>query len=254
MRPSSPRSRSAPSSSIWNTAWCASASSQGHPRIDGRDTKTVRRDQYPHRRARANARLGAVHPRRDAGAGRHHAGHRPRCADHRRPHRRAQRAVHAALQLPAVQRRRDRHDGLAEAARDRPRQPGQARRQGGHAGSREIPVCDSRGLGNPRVERLELHGFGLRHQPRAHGCGRADQGAGGRRGDGPGQGRRALPGAHRHPRRRGSPRRHGFQGGRHQRRHHRAADGHQDHEHHARDHEGRAGSGARRAGCTFSAR
>ena len=33
----------ATNSSIWNIGWCASASCEGHPRIDGRDTKTVRR-------------------------------------------------------------------------------------------------------------------------------------------------------------------------------------------------------------------
>ena len=56
----------------------------GQPRIDGRDTKTVRPINDPHRRAGAHARLGAVHARRDAGAGGHHARHRPRRADHRR--------------------------------------------------------------------------------------------------------------------------------------------------------------------------
>jgi hypothetical protein len=57
------------------------------------------------------------------------------------------------------------------------------------------------------------------------------------------EGRRPFPGAHRHPRRRRSPRRHGLQGGRHRRRRHRAADGHQDRGHHQRDHEGGAGAG-----------
>ena len=38
-------------------------------RIDGRDTKTVRQIVVRSRRAAARARLGAVHPRRDAGAG-----------------------------------------------------------------------------------------------------------------------------------------------------------------------------------------
>jgi polyribonucleotide nucleotidyltransferase len=41
-----------------------------------------------------------------------------------------------------------------------------------------------------------------------------------------------------HPGRRGSSRRHGLQGRRHRGRHHLAADGHQDHRHHRRDHEG----------------
>ena len=55
----------------------------GEPRIDGRDMKTVRPIYDPHRRAAAYARLGAVHSRRDAGAGRDDARHRPRRADHR---------------------------------------------------------------------------------------------------------------------------------------------------------------------------
>ena len=57
-----------------------------------------------------------------------------RRADHRRARGRAPRAVHAPLQLPAVLGRRDRHDGLAEAPRDRPRQPGAPRRAGRDAG------------------------------------------------------------------------------------------------------------------------
>jgi polyribonucleotide nucleotidyltransferase len=52
-------------------------------RIDGRDTKTVRRSSRS-RRPAAHPRLGAVHPRRNAGAGRRHARHRRRRADHRR--------------------------------------------------------------------------------------------------------------------------------------------------------------------------
>ena len=60
----------------------------GEPRIDGRDTRTVRADRDPQRRAAARPRLGAVHARRDAGAGRRHAGHRARRAAHRRAGRR----------------------------------------------------------------------------------------------------------------------------------------------------------------------
>ena len=44
------------------------------------------------------------------------------------PRGRAPRAVHAALQLPAVLGGRDRHDGVAQAPRNRPRQPGAPRR------------------------------------------------------------------------------------------------------------------------------
>ena len=63
-----------------------------------------------------------------------------------------------------------------------------------------------------------------------------------------------LQGAHRHPRRRGSPRRHGLQGGRHQGRRHRAADGHQGRGRDAGDHA--ASRSPRRApgACTSSAR
>ena len=60
---------------------------------------------------------------------------------------------------------------------------------------------------------------------------------------GPHPRRQALCRAVRHPRRRGSSRRHGLQGGRHRRGRHLAADGHQDRRHHRRDHEGRARSG-----------
>ena len=68
-------------------------------------------------------------------------------------------------------------------------------------------------------------------------------------GDGPGHGRRERqvrdPLRHR---RRGRPlRRHGLQGRRHGRRHHRAADGHQGLRHHHGDHAQGARAGARRA-------
>ena len=54
-----------------------------------------------------------------------------------------------------------------------------------------------------------------------------------------------LQGADRHPRRRGSPRRHGFQGRGHQGRRHGVADGHQGRGRDAGDHACRARSGAR---------
>ncbi len=57
--------------------------------------------------------------------------------------------------------------------------------------------------------------------------------AGRRHRDGPDQGGRRLHRALRHRRRRGPPRRHGLQGRRHVRGHHRPPDGHQDHGRHA---------------------
>ena len=77
----------------------------GEPRIDGRNATTVRPITVEGRRAAAYPRLGAVHPRRDPGAGGHDARHRPRRADHRRARRRTPRAVHVPLQLPSVLRR-----------------------------------------------------------------------------------------------------------------------------------------------------
>ncbi len=58
-------------------------------------------------RAAPHARLGVVHPRRDAGSGYGYARHQGRRTAHRdvRPYRNLQ-ALHVALQLPAVQRRR----------------------------------------------------------------------------------------------------------------------------------------------------
>ena len=53
---------------------------------------------------------------------------------------------------------------------------------------RRVPVHDPRGVGHPRVERLELDGLGLRLVAVADGRRRADQGAGGRSGDGAHQG------------------------------------------------------------------
>ena len=133
--------------------------------------------------------------------------------------------------------------GTPEAARDRPRPPRQARAGRGAAGPRRVPVLDARRLGDHRVERLVVDGLGVRRLPGADGRRRAAEGARRRHRDGPDQGRQPLRRADRHPRRRGSPRRHGLQGRRHDDRHHRAADGHQDPGHHQGDHAGRAGAG-----------
>ena len=65
--------------------------------------------------------------------------------------------------------------------------------------------------------------------------------------DGPDQGGRRLHRPDRHRRRRGPPRRHGLQGRRHRARHHRAADGHQDHRRHVRHPARRARPGQRGA-------
>ena len=100
---------------------------------------------------------------------------------------------------------------------------------GDGAVDRGVPVHDSRRVGHPRVQRLVVDGVGLRLVAVADGRGRAAQAAGRGHRDGAHQGGRRVRRAHRHRRRRGSPRRHGLQGRRHVGGHHRPADGHQDH-------------------------
>ena len=172
----------------------------GEPRIDGRDTRTVRADRDPQRRAAAHPRLGAVHPRRDAGAGGGHAGHRARRAAHRRAGRRVHRQLHAALQHAALRHRRGRPLRQPEAPRDRPRPPGQARAAGRAAEEGRLPVHDARGQRDHRIERLVVDGLGVRRLPGADGRRRADEGPRGRHRHGPDQGRQPLRRADRHPR------------------------------------------------------
>ena len=78
--------------------------------------------------------------------------------------------------------------------------------------------------------------------------------AGGRRGHGPGEGGRQVRDPLRHRRRRGPLRRHGLQGRRHPRGHHRPADGHQDRRHHRRRSWRRRWSRRAAAACTSSTR
>ena len=96
------------------------------------------------------------------------------------------------------------------------------------------------------IERLVVDGDGVRHLARADGRRRAAQAGDRRHRHGPHPRGQALRRAVRHPRRRGSSRRHGLQGGRHRGGRHRAADGHQDRRHHRRDHEGGAEPGQER--------
>jgi len=163
----------------------------GQPRIDGRDTKTVRA---------INIRTGVL--ARTHGSALFTRGETQalvvttlgtgRDAQIIDGLMGEERTVHAALQFSSLQRRRDRHDGIAEASRNRPRQPGEARRESSHARRRQVSICHSCRVRNSRVQRLELHGFGVRHQPRADGRRCADQGAGRGRCNGVGQGRRSL--------------------------------------------------------------
>ncbi len=87
-------------------------------------------------------------------------------------------------------------------ARHRARQPGGACAAPGPAEPRRVPVRHPPRVRGGRRQRLDVHGLDLRLDPRPDGRGRADLGAGGRRGDGPRarRGDRQLRGPHRHPR------------------------------------------------------
>ena len=129
------------------------------PTAHPRRRATHRRPRHAHRpadrrrggAAAAGARQRAVHPRRDAGAGRHHARHRPGRTDRRRARRRVPRALHAALQLPAVLGRRGRPLRLYRPARGRPRQARLAGDPSADAGQGRLPLHHPRRLGDHRV-------------------------------------------------------------------------------------------------------
>ena len=152
------------------------------------------------------------------------------------------------LQLPAVLGGRGRLHARPEAPRHRPRRARRAR-----AGA-DDPVA--RRTSRTRSASSRTSSSPTARRSMASVCGSSlslmDAGvpikrAGRRHRDGPDQGGRRLRRAHRHRRRRGPPRRHGLQGRRHRERHHRAADGHQDHGRHVRHpaRRARAGQGGR---------
>ena len=78
-------------------------------------------------RAAAHARVGDLHPRRNPGAGDHHAGHRRRHAAAGGLRGRSQEALHAALQLSAVLGGRSCVPARSRPPRDRARRAGRAR-------------------------------------------------------------------------------------------------------------------------------
>ncbi len=203
------------------------------------------------RRAPPHPRLGAVHPRRDAGAGHGDARHQPRRPGDRGVRGGERPEVPAALQLPPLLGRRGQVPARPRPARDRPRRAGPARAAPRAAARGRVPVHHPPGLRHPGVERLLVDGDDLRRLARPVRRRRAAARPGRGSRDGPDQGgERQLRGALRH-RRPGRPlRRHGLQGRRHPPGHHRAPDGHQDHRRHARDHAGRRWSRPRPAACT----
>jgi polyribonucleotide nucleotidyltransferase len=99
----------------------------GQPRIDGRDTRTVRPIEIRNRRAAAHPRLALFTRGETQALGRDHAGHRARCTAHRCAERRVRRPLHDALQHASLCHRRSGPHGQHQAPRNRPRPPGQAR-------------------------------------------------------------------------------------------------------------------------------
>ena len=122
-----PSSRSPACSRSSKPRSCAGTSSIPASASTAATCKTVRPDRGRGRRAAARPRLGAVHPRRDPGAGDRDARHRRGRAVDRRAAGDLQGDVPAALQLPAVLGRRDRPHGRPAPPRDRPRQARLAR-------------------------------------------------------------------------------------------------------------------------------
>ena len=107
-----------------------------------------------------------------------------------------------------------------------------------------VPVHVASSQRHSRVERIELDGYGLRRDAGLDGCGGSDGNTHRGNRHGSGEGRRRLRDPDRH-RRRGRPlRRHGLQGGRIPKGHHRPADGHQGPECVGGTDEGSAGTGA----------
>ena len=138
-------------------------------------------------------------------------------------------ALHAPLQLPALQHGRGRAL-RGPAAANRPRRAGRARAAGRCCPPRTssptrcalVARC-SRRTARPRWRSvcggsLALMDAGVPIKAPVAGIAMGLITAG----------RRRTPGADRHPGHRGPPGRHGLQGGRHRRGHHRPADGHQD--------------------------
>ena len=235
--------------------------SEARPQSDPVRRAAHRRPRYAHRatdfdsqqRTAAYTRLGAVHSRRNPGAGSGDVGYRARRADHRCAARRISRTLHAPLQHAALRDRRNRPRRHAEAARSRARSPGEACAGGGAAVGRRVCLLDARRVRNHRVQRQFVDGVGMRRQPCADGRRRAAESARRRHRDGPDQGRQPLRRPDRHSRRRGSPRRHGFQGRGNRSRCHCAADGHQDPGHHQGHHGASHCRRRAKAACIFSA-
>ena len=166
------------------------------PEEDRRRQAPPRRSWYggdpaDHDRGRdlsAHARLGALHARADADPHALHARDGEGAAADRRPLHGAGAPLHPPLQLPALLGRGDGLHARPEAARHRPRGARAAGPRGGHPVDGGVPVHDSPGLGDARVERLVVDGIRLRLDDVPDARRRPDRGARLRDRDGPREG------------------------------------------------------------------
>ena len=92
--------------------------------------------------------------------------------------------LHAPLQLPAVLHGRGQTSSWTEPARGRAWSAGRTRPRAGHPRGRVVPLHPARRLRSAGLQRILLDGLRLRLDAGVDGCGRADQGSGGGRGDG----------------------------------------------------------------------
>ena len=107
-------------------------------------------------------RLGALPARRDPGPQRDDAGHAPHEPAARHHHPGRPQALHAPLQLPALLHRRDRLHARPQASGDRPRPAGRAGPAARRAQRRGVPLHAAPGLRRARLQRVDVHGVGLR--------------------------------------------------------------------------------------------
>jgi polyribonucleotide nucleotidyltransferase len=143
-------------------------------RIDGRGLEDGAPDRGGSRRSAAHPRLGAVHPRRDAGdlvVATLGTGDDEQFIDALEGMYKETFLLH--YNFPPYLGGRDRPHGLARPPRNRPRQARLARGASDAADQARFPLHAARRLGDHRVERLVLDGDRLRHVAGADGCGRA---------------------------------------------------------------------------------
>ena len=138
---------------------------QGAPPSRRPQVRRSPQDRSRSGRAAAYPRLGSVHPRRNAGSGHGHARHQGRRAAHRAAGFFGNlQALHAALQLPAVQRRRSGLHARRGPPRNRARSTGRARRRGRGSRRQDLPLHHAHRQRHHGIERFELHGVGVRRE------------------------------------------------------------------------------------------